>query len=55
MNKKSLKSRLKLISVNFSRKASVNPQISGKNLKDLKGKIHFQDDYDYKSMRILTK
>ena len=29
--------------------------ISGRNkktLKDLKGKINFRDDYDYKSMRI---
>jgi len=25
--------------------------IKKKNLKDLKGKIRFRDDYDYKSMR----
>jgi hypothetical protein len=26
-------------------------KLSDKNLKALKGKIHFRDDYDYKSMR----
>ena len=27
---------------------------SAKNLKALRGKIHFRDDYDYKSMRETT-
>jgi hypothetical protein len=29
-------------------------QLSNKNLKALKGKIQFRDDYDYKSMREAT-